>query len=575
EDIEINERETSVPPPTIRRDSSSTISGKVLDQSGNPITGAEITFLGVGTVFTDAENFGISIDDPGAGGTFRVRKEGYFDAWREFIPESNRRYRTNIVLNTNQPQGTINAQTGGSFTSSDGVSIRISPGSVRDNGEIYTGEVNVAIAYMDPTDDRSLLQSPGNLLSVGERVLATFGMVDVALTSEEGAPLRLAADAPAELSLPRPNELSAGELDSLILWELVESRWNGIGSFSQRPRSISAWIFGGGTFNCDVPAPRAIVCARILGNNGIPLAYQPFSLSFSFGSARVFTFRTDHLGRFCANLPRNTPVDLIVLSECPGEEEYRIQLGSYSDYGPNEFGDVQVDYTPRSIPLSVSWCPGNRPFTEEDGLIWTDGYLFNSSGVFATNGAGEGQITLPACTSDPATLLIQAVANDQRRTSRLISRSSQDLDDLSLSVCTELAPDEYYTVSIEGNQYNFNEVSYLLAGSFTSPYRHQFWGEANNTADTVEVFVSTPQLNTREYSSDEASVSVLNYQLDTGFGYPCTSECSDFVVEITNTGPDEAWVEGTFSYTAAKLNLATREVIADNIPITGTFRLNR
>lgn len=574
EDAEFFTMETTVPDPSVRKDSAATISGKILNERGNPITNAEIIFLGVGVSRVDEENFQIIITDPGAGGTFLVRKEGYFDAWREFIPEASSFYRTNVVLRSSLPQATIDAQTGGNYSLPSGASITIRPGSVLNNGVPYTGNVNVALSFMDPANDRSLLQSPGNLLSSDESVLASFGMMDVALTSDSGTPLTLSQQSPAELFFPLSRELSSSEVDSIVFWDLVESRWNSSGATSRQDRAISAFIFGGGTFNCDVPSPRAIVCARIVSPDGTPLAYQSFSLSFSFGGPRVFTFTTDHLGRLCANIPLGVPIDLIVFSECPGEEEARVRLGTFQEYGPNEFGDVVVDYLPRGIAVSATFCPGNRPFTEADGYVWMNGYRYNGAAPFLTDESGNGQIHLPSCTEEE-TLSIQAVANDGRRTSRLISRSNQDLSDLSLSICSDPEQGEYYTADLEGAQHNMNAVSYLRTGSPTVPERHQFWGEANSPTDSVEVFVFLNQLNTGPYDSEAAEVVVFNYQPGSAFTYPCIEGCDDMVVNVTATGPNDSWIEGTYSYTARKVNLSTREVVVENLPITGTFHLNR
>ena len=97
----------------------------------------------------------------------KVEKTGYFEGSRRFFPTADEASRVKIELITQSFDESFNAQSGGAVSKDDGTAIQFSANSVQlADGELYQGEVKVAMKWLDPTAVNTLNQMPGDLQGV-------------------------------------------------------------------------------------------------------------------------------------------------------------------------------------------------------------------------------------------------------------------------------------------------------------------------------------------------------------------------------------------------------------------------
>ncbi|MEM9929384.1 MAG: carboxypeptidase-like regulatory domain-containing protein [Bacteroidota bacterium] len=578
EDLNISTSEST--PSITLGDQTASARGRIVDNDGRPVAGARISSnfneatLSDDDGFYELLDFRIGMDGDNF---FFIRKDGYFEEFRKFTPNNKSVHLIDIVLNIRQPQGQINAVTGGTFTIPGGPTLRIPAGAARSGSSDYTGMINVTMYYDDPASMTSIAQSAANLPAWGNNSqveLATFGMVQLELRGENNESIGFPTQQPASLEFPIPPSLEQATVsgDSLLFWQLEEIAWGLLSSPLIRGGTIRANIRGGGVYNCDVPYPRAKICGRLVSPDGLPLVNQAFTIAID-GGAFMFTFRTDNRGEFCASVARDQILSILIPDPCnPDEVLTEFVIGPYPE-GPTDIGDLELDLSFNSVQIAVTNCSDGSPATDDDAILWISG--FGRGLPFLLNDGGLAQLPLPDCNNETF-FHVQAVGHDGRTTSELAAVSAESPTLTTLTLCDELAEDEYFTVSIDGApELAMTRGSYLFRQVTNGNIAHQFWGEHRSGTDTTEFFLSLPALEVGTYNQPEAIALGYGYQPGLSFSYFCADPCPSSEIVITATGPNDSWVAGTFSYLAQQVSFGSGDPIATDLPITGTFRLNR
>jgi len=177
---------------------TSDLYGRVLDLDDAPIAGAQVTLRsGIDPLltFTDEEGYFLirSIPNKGEAAFISVQAGGRIEAFRR-----------------------------------SGAQVTIAPASCTDNsGNIYDGQVDVVMTWIDPTDedlaqlmigDLSGINFQGNLVT-----LRTMGMIQVELIAEDGSELNIVPELPATLRFPIPEEVRSAALPTIPLWSYDEN----------------------------------------------------------------------------------------------------------------------------------------------------------------------------------------------------------------------------------------------------------------------------------------------------------------------------------------------------------------
>ena len=181
------------------------VSGIVRNQLGVPVFGAKVK-SGFGTKETVTDNNGVfflnDIIVYEKLGYITISKEGYHQASRSFLPLETRPNRVNVQLLPMSQSGSFSSVSGGTVTSGL-LQLNFPANSVEQNGQPYTGTVNVYATALNPSSAEMFDQMPGELLggmNDSLRLLRSFGMASIELRDTNMNELALADGISATLT---------------------------------------------------------------------------------------------------------------------------------------------------------------------------------------------------------------------------------------------------------------------------------------------------------------------------------------------------------------------------------------
>lgn len=314
--------------------------GEVVNEFGEPIADATIT---LGSTVLTTNTFGFfKIDDTvmnGKGTFIQVEKAGYFLSGRRFYPSEGEQTRIRVELLTKTFDQSFASSTGATINIPDnGGTIVFQPNSIRvEGGGSYTGIVNVAVRYLNPTAQSTLTQMPGALEGVNqsneETGMITYGMVAVELEGESGEKLNIDEGYTATLNVNLPTEIQADAPAEIPLWSFnyTYGIWveessaileNGV--YTGEVTHFSFW-------NCDDPVDLIGFSLTVLDEvNNAPiegLLVQLSILNGAIGGSEL----TNGTGVIRGNLPLNEELLLEIFDPC-GDVIYESQVGPFSSF---------------------------------------------------------------------------------------------------------------------------------------------------------------------------------------------------------------------------------------------------
>lgn len=309
-------------PPVIKIDVSAAVQGIVLDESGNPIAEA---FISLGEDNTWSNEDGLFVFNNmtmNQSGTFiKAEKEGYFNGSTRFFPKEDSKNFAKIILMETQIIGSLDAGTGGTVSSSEGISLAFPPGSIVDaNNETYNGPFSIAARWLNPEAENIFDIMPGNLQGInadGSQVaLVSYGMMAVELFDQDGNLLQLGNGEKAMLSFPLPQNYLSQAPTQIPLWYFNESTglWEEEGQASLEGNYYVGEVAHFSFWNCDVPFDLVKVSGRLINKSPdqslIPIAnaFVKFS-SFSIGTGFGYT---DQDGYFAGFIPQGVELKMEV-----------------------------------------------------------------------------------------------------------------------------------------------------------------------------------------------------------------------------------------------------------------------
>jgi hypothetical protein len=299
------------------------INGIVVDENDRPIAGAVVTS---GTSSSITDRYGsfrfrdISLSK--ANGTVKVVNNGYFTAYRSFISVAGRINNVRIKMIPKTNSGTFSATSGGNVSISGGAKLVMPANAVTDaSGNAYTGTVNVAMAWIDPSSPDLPFTVMGDLRGITtgnqERGLSTFGMIGVELTGSGGQALKVATGKTAELTFPIPASLQGTAPANIELWHFDEAtaRWKQEGTAVKSGANYIAQVSHFSFWNCDAPFPLIDLCMSFKDSNGQPLINAQVRIKRTVTNTYGYG-RTDSAGNLCGKVPKDEALVLEVLDQC-------------------------------------------------------------------------------------------------------------------------------------------------------------------------------------------------------------------------------------------------------------------
>ena len=261
--------------------------GEIIDINNLPLSSVAVT-IGDQTVLTD--NNGIFIINDAIVnerfGYVKANKAGYIHASRAVVPSEGTN-KVRIMMLSETVTGTTTSGIEETISLPNGASVALDGNYINEDGEVYSGDVNVIMHFLDPMDDDMEDQMPGMLYAANiqneERMLKTFGMLAVELRGENGQDLNLAEDSSAEISVPVDESLIATAPNSIPLWHFdeVNGYWIEEGEATLVGNtyvgSVSHFTF----WNYDIPKEAVNVCFTLENEIGNKLANVQIVISSS------------------------------------------------------------------------------------------------------------------------------------------------------------------------------------------------------------------------------------------------------------------------------------------------------
>jgi hypothetical protein len=367
------------------------VRGIVVDENNRPVDGATVAS---GTNTTTTDRYGTfrfnNISLSKANGYVKVTKNGYFTGSRTFISTAGRTHNVRIKLLPKTNAGNFTGSAGGTINITGGGKLIVPANAVTDaNGNSYTGTVNVAMTWIDPTSNDLPNIVPGDLRGVTttneERGLQTFGMLGVELTGNSGQSLKIATGKTAELTFPVPAALQASAPATIDLWHFDETtgRWKQEGTATKSGNNYIAQVSHFSFWNCDAPYPLIDLCMTVVNSaDNVPLNNIPVRIKRPNGS--YGQGRTDSLGNLCGKVPKNEALVLEILGQC-NNVVYSQNIGPFSSDA--SIGTITVTLAATStltIAGTLVSC-SNANVTNGVAVIYTSNA--NSYSVPVTNGA--------------------------------------------------------------------------------------------------------------------------------------------------------------------------------------------
>ena len=343
--------------------------GQVFDESGNPLTGAMVQAgYGAQSTLTDERGFFRLLDIAGFENIalVKVSKAGYFDGSRSFVPTDGQN-RVRIALLAKNDAGSFSAAAGGQV-SLENVTIDFAPGSIALNGQPYSGNVNVAINSIDPSDTWNMSQQmPGSLLGANGQqfdVLRSLGMAGVELTDDGGQELQLLSGNTATVRFEVPASLLADAPSTIPLWHYSETQgyWVHEGEAALSGNVYEGEVSHFSFWNCDIPA-EAVMFTLTLLDDAHGGSANPIEGAHVVITSTVFGPRdgyTDSNGVVSGLIPANEVLEVSVYIIC-GNSEVLVYTAS--------IGPLTADY-------NTTWSITNLP---DAALL--QGQLLNASGT--------------------------------------------------------------------------------------------------------------------------------------------------------------------------------------------------
>lgn len=158
-----------------------------------------------------------------------AQKDGYFNATRTWMGQEDGDYEVYIKMLPKTIAGSFTSKDGGVVVSKSGVSLTFpAEGVMTTDGNNYTGNVNVAIQWLDPVSEDFGKTMPGDLSAINTQgntaTLVSYGMAAVELRGDANELLQVASDKKVKMTTPISSELQASARESIPLWFFDESK---------------------------------------------------------------------------------------------------------------------------------------------------------------------------------------------------------------------------------------------------------------------------------------------------------------------------------------------------------------
>jgi hypothetical protein len=343
-------------------------SGLILDLNGNPISGATVM---IGSSSTQTSSNGLFvINDASVREKFayiKVSKPGYIDGLRTLVPTTGYN-KVNIMLIPNTPIATIASGSESTVALPNGTQVKFDGSFKDENGNAYSGSVQVGMYHLKSSDPYLNEIMPGSLLASNSsnqaKILETLGMLHVELTGSGGQKLNIANGHTAQISMEIDVTQSATAPSSIPLWSFNETTgmWKEEGSASKVGNKYVGNVSHFSWWNCDTPLDFCTLNAHVENNTGLPLINIRIDLIRNVSAfAPQRTAWTNEIGNATGLIPANEILTMKVYNNC-GSLISTSNIGPFASGSNNNLPAVVIGsgLSVTTITGTLQDCSGNN-----------------------------------------------------------------------------------------------------------------------------------------------------------------------------------------------------------------------
>ena len=529
---------------------NSSITGFVTNDNNEAVIGATVT---AGSSIASTDRYGYfelknaSVVKDAA--VVTVSQPGYFNAIKTYIATVNKSAFFRIQLINKVITGSIDAATGGTVTLNNGLSVLIPSNAVinKATGVAYTGTVNIATHWLDPTSPRLNSFMPGDLRGITTagsiKMLATYGMAAVELTGASGELLQIATGKKATLTFPVPTGISAKAPASIPLWYFDEimGLWKQQGSAAKTGNTYVGDVSHFSYWNCDWPFADAVSfsCTVVdangqsLPNVSIDIYYTNADTVTNFTGCHGYT---DSSGYLSGAIPANAHLKIEVNNYYGGCNSPYSQLFSTTN-NSIAFGNIVISGQFTSfVTGNVTTC-NNAPVTNGYVVYYQNDYPSRVS----INNAGSFSFTTFRCANNPVINLIAQDINAQQQsnlTPFTLVAGNNNIG--TLAACGTIT--SYVNYTLDGSSYSLTVPSQLYQGidPQVNPDKEMIiaYGDISGGTTNFDFTYSGIGVNSHQQLLHFSSTSLSD---------SLTSITTPIAVNITEYGAVNQFMAGNFS----------------------------
>lgn len=440
---------------------TSSVSGFITNENDEAVQAATVK-VGNQTIVTDEYGYfeAKNVQVVKNAATVTVSNPNYFPGVRTYIAEANKAAFVRIKLIPKTLAGSFVGSAGGAVTLTNGLKVSLPANAVVNalTGAAYTGNVNVAAAWLDPTAADLARIMPGDLRALDTsgalKQLITYGMTAVELTGGGGEKLQVAPGKKAGLSFPLPSTLAASAPATIPLWYFDENigLWKEEGTATKTGNTYEAQVTHFSFWNCDVPANFVQVNMTVKDHNGKPLPYAYVRISKVSNPESWASGYTDSSGFVAGAIPANAQLKLEVFAAYACGAPIHNQ--NFASAGANmSLGIISVNTLANLATLTGT-------VTNCNGVAVTNGYVMmkkdNQYYRYSLSNTGSFNFTTILCNTTGT--VVQVFAEDvmalQQSTAstHTLAAGNNNLGNL---VACGLTTQQFFNISINGTTYNY------------------------------------------------------------------------------------------------------------------------
>ena len=266
--------------PDFSKKIKSSVSGFVTNEQNEPVSNAVVK-SGDKLASTDENGYFeiTNVDVVKNMGVVTVETPNYFKGIRTWVADTNTEEFVRIKLISKNVIGTFDAKNGGKIKLSNGLTLNF-PADVIVNestGQAYTGNVNVAMYWINPVGEYFSQEMPGDLSAINNegylQTLVSYGMVAAELSGQSNEKLQISKGKSVSFIAPIEQEQLSSAPNSMPLWLFNEANglWEERGIATKEGNNYVGKFDHFSYWNFDMPHTPCIVKVKFVDKDDNPV----------------------------------------------------------------------------------------------------------------------------------------------------------------------------------------------------------------------------------------------------------------------------------------------------------------